>query len=102
MEIRNAAAGISSAVGYLIGFLSNKLFLNMVAIFTLNGTFWFYSAVATIGCIVLYFILPETESKTLQEIEILFDKNKRNNIEMSESSRNDTASNDTDATRIDA
>lgn len=74
MEVRSAAAGFSSAIGYLIGFLSNKLFLTMVAAFTLNGTFWFYSAVAIIGCSILYFILPETESKTLEEIQAFFVK----------------------------
>lgn len=43
---------------------------------TLHGTFWFYSAVAFGGCLVLYFWLPETENKTLQEIETFFDKSR--------------------------
>ena len=41
----------------------------MVATLTLSGTFWFYSAVAFIGCIIFYFTLPETEGRTLLEIE---------------------------------
>lgn len=76
MDCRSAAAGISSAIGYLVGFSSNKLFLNMVAALTLNGIFWFYSAVAALGCIVLFFTLPETESKTLEEIQLFYVKNK--------------------------
>lgn len=48
----------------------------MVAAFTLNGTFWFYSAVAALGCIVLFFTLPETENKTLEEIQMFYVKNK--------------------------
>lgn len=71
MDVRNAAAGLSSAVGYWVGFFSNKLFLSMVAAFTLNGTFWFYSAVAGVGVIVMWFTLPETENKTL-EVESFF------------------------------
>lgn len=74
MEVRSEAAGFSSAIGYLIGFSSNKLFLSMVAAFTLNGTFWFYSAVSLIGCIIFYFVLPETENKTLEEIQSYFNK----------------------------
>lgn len=74
MDVRSAAAGLSSAIGYLVGFLSNKLFLSMVAAFTLNGTFWFYSAVAALGCIVMYFVLPETENKTLEEIQMFYVK----------------------------
>lgn len=41
----------------------------MLSTLTLSGTFWFYSAVAFIGCIILYFTLPETEGRTLLEIE---------------------------------
>lgn len=78
MDIRSAAAGISSAINYFIGFLSNKLFLSMVSTLTLNGTFWFYSAIASVGVLVLYFILPETEGRTLEEVQAFFDKKKRN------------------------
>lgn len=88
MEVRSAAAGVSSAIGYLIGFLSNKLFLSMVAAFTLNGTFWFYSAVAIIACVVLYFILPETENRTLEEIQAFFDKSKRNHLNQMDTKSN--------------
>lgn len=75
--VRGTAAGVSSALGYLIGFLSNKLFLNAESAFTLPGTFWFYSGVAGIGCAILYFVLPETENKSLLEIEAYFDESKR-------------------------
>lgn len=72
VSVRSSASGISSGIGYSFGFLSNKLFLGMVATMTLSGTFWFYSAVAFIGCIILYFTLPETEGKSLIEIESYF------------------------------
>lgn len=76
MNCRCAAAGISGAISYLIGFASNKSFLSLVASLTLHGTFWLYSSVSIGGCFVLYFILPETENKPLQEIETFFDKRK--------------------------
>lgn len=41
----------------------------MLATMTLPGTFWFYSSVSLIGCVILYFALPETEGRTLIEIE---------------------------------
>lgn len=41
----------------------------MLATMTMPGTFWFYSAVALVGAIILYFILPETEGRTLMDIE---------------------------------
>lgn len=36
---------------------------------TMPGTFWFYSAVSFGGCVALYFVMPETEGRTLLEIE---------------------------------
>lgn len=81
MEVRSTAAGMSSAVGYLVSFLSNKLFLTMVATLTLNGTFYFFSSVSLIAVIFLYFTLPETENRTLLEVQAFFDKKpKPNNI----------------------
>lgn len=78
--VRGTAAGISSALGYLVGFLANKVFLNMVALLTLNGVFWFYSAVAIFGCVILFFVLPETENKSLSEIEAFFDKKNKQHL----------------------
>lgn len=72
VAVRSGASGMSSGIGYIFGFLSNKLFLGMVATLTLPGTFWFYSGVAFVGCIILYFTLPETENKSLIEIESFF------------------------------
>ncbi|KAG5861549.1 hypothetical protein JTB14_026356 [Gonioctena quinquepunctata] len=67
-EIRATASGISAGSGYVIGFLANKFFLDMVSSFTLPGVFWFYGCVGILGTVLLYFILPETEGKTLFEI----------------------------------
>lgn len=41
----------------------------MLATLTLPGTFFFYSGVAFVGATVLYFVLPETEGRSLIEIE---------------------------------
>lgn len=67
--VRSGASGISGGTGYVFGFLANKLFLSMLNTMTLPGTFWFYSAVAITGSIILYFVLPETEGRTLMDIE---------------------------------
>lgn len=67
-ETRSTGSGLSGAVGYIFGFIANKIFLSMVATMTLPGTFWLYACVAFAGFIVLFFALPETEGKTLPEI----------------------------------
>lgn len=67
-EIRATASGLSGGIGYIFGFLSNKIFLTMTNQITLPGTFWFNSAISFFGVILLYFFLPETEGKTLHDI----------------------------------
>lgn len=67
-ETRAAASGLSSAISYVFAFLANKVFFYMIDSLTLPGTYWFYSALNLLGFIVLYFLLPETEGKTLHEI----------------------------------
>lgn len=69
VNVRSASSGIASGVGYMFAFLSNKLFLSMVSTLALSGTFWLYSAVAIVSCILFYFVLPETEGRTLIDIE---------------------------------
>lgn len=66
---RSGASGFASGLGYLFGFLANKLFLQMLVTMTLPGTFWFYSSISLLGCLILYFVLPETEGRTLMDIE---------------------------------
>lgn len=67
-ETRAAASGLSSGISYIFGFLANKVFLKMISTITLPGTFWFYSVIALLGTVVLYFTLPETEGKSLHDI----------------------------------
>lgn len=45
------------------------MFLSMISAMTLPGTFWFYSGISLLGALILFVILPETEGRTLLEIE---------------------------------
>ncbi|CAG9793502.1 unnamed protein product [Diatraea saccharalis] len=66
---RAAAQGFAAAGNYIIMFVGSKTFLNFETHFALAGAFGIYAAFAYAGTIYLYFFLPETEGKTLQEIE---------------------------------
>lgn len=69
LETRSIATGTAGSIGYIFSSIANKLFLYMKNKLTLPATFLFYSIINFIGLIGLYYILPETEGKTLQEIE---------------------------------
>ncbi|XP_058447288.1 uncharacterized protein LOC131427791 [Malaya genurostris] len=79
-SIRSGASGIAGGTGYIFGFLANKLFLKMLATFTLPGTFWIYSAITAVGAVALYRVLPETEGKSLVEIESYFASERKRSI----------------------
>ncbi|KAG6462355.1 hypothetical protein O3G_MSEX013215 [Manduca sexta] len=66
---RGVATGTAAAFCYTILFLASKTNYNLEATFHLSGVFAIYATFAFVGTIYLYFFLPETENKTLVEIE---------------------------------
>ncbi|XP_047524305.1 facilitated trehalose transporter Tret1-like [Pieris napi] len=68
-QTRSGGAGLASAVGYIFGFLTNKLYIGMVDSLSIWGTYGLYGIISLTGCFVFYFILPETEGKKLNDIE---------------------------------
>lgn len=76
-KTRGVACGLSGGTSYLLTFVANKIFLNMVETLTLPGIFWFFAAVGFFGLVTLYFILPETEGKTLLQISDHFNRSSK-------------------------
>ncbi|XP_029179060.1 facilitated trehalose transporter Tret1-like isoform X2 [Nylanderia fulva] len=69
VEVRSSATGASGMVGYILASIANKTFLYMIRGITLSGTFIFNSLVNLAGLCFLFIMLPETENRTLMEIE---------------------------------
>ncbi|XP_043491640.1 facilitated trehalose transporter Tret1-like isoform X1 [Polistes fuscatus] len=69
VTVRSGATGAVGSIGYIFMSIANKTFLYMKTGITLSGTLLFYALVNCVGGIVLYYILPETEGRTLREIE---------------------------------
>ncbi|XP_043282053.1 facilitated trehalose transporter Tret1-like [Venturia canescens] len=67
--VRAGATGVAASVGYIFTSIANKTFLYMVKGMEFSGTFIFYAAMNLLSGIILYFMLPETEGRTLREIE---------------------------------
>lgn len=53
----------------MFAFISTKSYLNVEQDLGLPGAPWFYASFAIGGAVILYFILPETEGCTLEDIE---------------------------------
>lgn len=71
---RGVASGICAAIFYGIAFLVSKTWLNLQSSVDLYGCFILYGILAVIGIVFVYICLPETEGKTLAEIEKNFAK----------------------------
>ncbi|CAK9818520.1 Facilitated trehalose transporter Tret1 [Anthophora plagiata] len=68
-NVRSSATGAAGSIGYIWNSIANKVFLYMVDGMSLAGTFFFYALINFVGGVLLYFILPETEGRSLHEIE---------------------------------
>ncbi|XP_028041478.1 facilitated trehalose transporter Tret1-like [Bombyx mandarina] len=66
---RASAQGIAAAWSYVVTFLGSKTLIDLENSLKLWGTFAVYAVFAFVGTIYLYFFMPETEGKTLQDIE---------------------------------
>ncbi|KAI5645796.1 sugar transporter domain-containing protein [Phthorimaea operculella] len=74
---RGIATGTAAALSYAIIFLATKTNYNLESNFGLHGAFAFYSTFGFLGATYMYFFLPETESKTLVEIEAYYKGNQK-------------------------
>jgi SP family sugar porter-like MFS transporter len=68
-RIRGGALSVSVASLWLANFLLAQTFPWMYAKLDLAGCFWVYAAVCVVGFLLIYFRLPETKGKTLEQIE---------------------------------
>ncbi|XP_041983033.1 facilitated trehalose transporter Tret1-like [Aricia agestis] len=74
---RGMATSLAAALVYVIFFASSLTNYNLEENFHLSGTFTFYALLGFIGTIYLYFFLPETENKSLVEIEAFYKGNQK-------------------------
>ncbi|XP_050427896.1 facilitated trehalose transporter Tret1-like isoform X2 [Adelges cooleyi] len=75
---RGVASGISAASFYVIAFFVSKTWLNLEHLIGLHGCLAVYGVLASFGIVFIYFCLPETENKTLAEIETYFNSKSSN------------------------
>nr|XP_021209318.1 sugar transporter protein 3 isoform X2 [Bombyx mori] len=78
IKVRGLGSGISSAMAFVCFFIVVKTAPGMMTYLGEVFTFSFYGTVAFFGTIILFFALPETKGKSLQEIEEKFKSKKSN------------------------
>ncbi|XP_044729742.1 facilitated trehalose transporter Tret1-like [Chrysoperla carnea] len=77
--IKTYGAAMGCLTYGLFGFIANKLYQTMVDLVGLYFVFWFYSGATLLGVCYIYFVLPETNCKSLSEIQVMMNKSTSKN-----------------------
>nr|XP_018913227.1 PREDICTED: facilitated trehalose transporter Tret1-like isoform X1 [Bemisia tabaci] len=75
VEGRGTAQGLVAAWAYLVNFVMSKSYLYLERLVQLKGVFYFYGALSALGFFYYWRYLPETEGKSLDQIETYFTEN---------------------------
>ncbi|EDV20428.1 uncharacterized protein TRIADDRAFT_38377 [Trichoplax adhaerens] len=78
---RGIASGIATLINWTAAFTITYSFIYMRKSMKDYGTFWFFAAWNLLAAIFVFFCVPETKGKTLEEIERLFVDRKMNTEE---------------------
>ncbi|XP_069699243.1 facilitated trehalose transporter Tret1-2 homolog isoform X2 [Periplaneta americana] len=69
LQIRGPACGATTCFGYLFSFIIVKLYPEMKHWWGNHGVFTFYTFMSLVGTVFMYVYLPETQGRTLVQIE---------------------------------
>lgn len=69
LHIRPKAMGAATLFNWLFNFIISYWFLDLTGAITTSGTFWLYAGFGVLALIFFVFKVPETKSRSLEEIE---------------------------------
>ncbi|XP_015379736.1 PREDICTED: facilitated trehalose transporter Tret1-2 homolog isoform X1 [Diuraphis noxia] len=79
-DVKGLALGIVCVIASLLEFVVVKMYQNLLDWFDHGITFWIFAGFCVLGTVFVWFLVPETKNKTLQEIQNeLSGKKKPNN-----------------------
>lgn len=82
LSVRGMGSGIAAAFNFLIFFIVVQTGPAFISGIGPEGAFLIYGSVAFIGAFYLYFCLPETKNRTLQQIEDSFQTPKLKSVDI--------------------
>lgn len=70
LRIRGRAMSTATIVNWGTNLVVAITFLSLIQLIGTPGTFWLYSIIGIIAWVFVYFLVPETKGKSLEEIEM--------------------------------
>jgi len=74
MKTRGILVSLCTVLNWTSAFVVTLTFNKMNSAFSTSGTFWFYGAICLVGSVAVFFKVPETKGKSLDEVQQLFAK----------------------------
>jgi len=68
-HIKGFASSLSCVFNWILAFLVTRFYSDLVSEFAIHTTFWIFTVLSGIGVVFVFFIIPETKGKTLDEIQ---------------------------------
>lgn len=67
-ELRGRAIALVTVINWAANFFVSSMFLKMISIFTLPGTFFLFSGMSVLSVVFVFCCIPETKNKSLEQI----------------------------------
>jgi sugar porter (SP) family MFS transporter len=69
LKVRGAGAGVSALSNWGANFVVSQAFLPLVVLIGTTSVFWIFAGVCVAAAIFIYFLVPETRGRSLEQIE---------------------------------
>ncbi|XP_022188380.2 facilitated trehalose transporter Tret1 [Nilaparvata lugens] len=80
LNVKGTAGAIATTLGYIFCFIAIISFPHLWLSMGSDGVFYFYGFSALLGTLFVYYFLPETHGKTLEEVLDGFSKKKKEQV----------------------
>lgn len=74
LKLRAQGASMAVATNRVVSGVISMTFISMYEAITIAGAFFLFAGVATVGWVFFFTMLPETQGRTLEDMEVLFGK----------------------------
>lgn len=68
-QIKGFASSLSCVLNWILAFLVTRFYSDLAIASGTHTTFWIFAGISLIGTVFVFFIVPETKGKTLDEIQ---------------------------------